>query len=221
MIRLISVTRHYRAGSATTTALDGITLDLPAGSCTAVTGPSGCGKSTLLHLLGGLDRPDRGEVWVGNTALHTADDATLTAYRRSRVGFVFQFFNLLPTMTVRENIELPLLLRGDPAHAAAKKVSELEALFGLGSRSSSRPHELSGGEMQRAALARALAGGPELLLADEPTGNLDSANAKNVAEALLTIASLGRTTMVIVTHSSELADCMPSRLAMKDGRIAP
>lgn len=199
--------------------MDDVSLEVPRGACLAVTGPSGCGKSTLLNILGGLDTPDTGEVWVGDTPLHSADEGTLTRYRRSQAGIVFQFFNLLPSMTVAENVELPLLLRGDPSSASRARVAEVLEIVGLTERSSHFPHQLSGGEMQRAALARALAGKPDVLLADEPTGNLDSANAARVAETLLKIASHGEVTMLIVTHSPELAAQMPGQLAMRDGKI--
>lgn len=194
-------------------------LEIPEGACVAVTGPSGCGKSTLLNILGGLDTPDVGEVWVGDTPLHAAPDQILTQYRRHQVGIVFQFFNLLPSMTVFENVELPLLLRGEARDLARGKVQDILELVGLSPRSRHFPHQLSGGEMQRAALARGLVGSPRLLLADEPTGNLDTANAAHVTETLLKIASQGKVTMLIVTHSVELAEKMPQRFAMRDGKI--
>lgn len=219
MIRFDGVTRKYSGSGGTVTALDSVSLEIPEGSCVAVTGPSGCGKSTLLNILGGLDRPDTGEVWVASTPLHSAGDRELTDYRRHRVGMVFQFFNLLPTMTVEENVELPLLLRGDARSAARERVAEMLELVGLDARARHFPHQLSGGEMQRVALARGLAGKPGLLLADEPTGNLDSVNAGHVSEVLLKIASLREVTMVIVTHSAELAGMMPRNLAMRDGKI--
>ena len=221
MISIKRVSRTYggTGEGGRVAALDNVSLEIPDGACLAITGPSGCGKSTLLNILGGLDAPDSGEVWVDGLALHGASDAELTAYRRQRVGIVFQFFNLLPAMTVAENVELPLLLRGDARAAAASRVGEMLDLVGLAGRARHFPHQLSGGEMQRAALARALAGAPGLILADEPTGNLDSANAANVTEALLKIASQARTTMVIVTHSPDLASALPSRIAMRDGKI--
>jgi len=219
MIRFLSTIRNYSRGATGVRALDGLTLEIPRGSSVAVTGPSGCGKSTMLNILGGLDRPDSGEVWVGDIALHNAPDRMLTDYRRHRVGIVFQFFNLLPSMTVRENIELPLLLRGERARSASRRVDEMLELVDLFPRRAHFPHQLSGGEMQRAALARALAGEPDVLLADEPTGNLDSANAEMVSAALLKIASQARTTMVIVTHSADLAALMPSQIRMRDGKV--
>lgn len=200
-------------------ALDDVSFEIPAGEFVAVTGPSGCGKSTLLHLLGGLDHPDEGEIHVGDLPLHRARDAALTRYRRHEVGIVFQFFNLLPAMTVAENVELPLLLRGEPPRRARARVAAALELADLGGRARHFPHQLSGGEMQRAAFARALAGEPKLLLADEPTGNLDSGGAARVGETLLKIASQKLVTLVIVTHSPELAGLAPGRLTLRDGKI--
>lgn len=221
MVRFKDVTRIYHRGDGVSVpALKGVSLEIAQGDCVAVTGPSGCGKSTLLNLLGGLDRPDSGEIWVGDTALHRAGDKELTRYRRFEIGIVFQFFNLLPSMTVAENVELPLLLRGDSPRKAQDRVSAMLDLVGLGPRSGHFPHQLSGGEMQRTAIARGLAGEPKLLLADEPTGNLDSENASRVAETLLKIASQKIVTLVIVTHSDDLARMAPRHLPMRDGQIA-
>jgi len=219
MIRLEKVSRIYARGGDAVPALQEVNLEIPAGEFVAVTGPSGCGKSTLLNLLGGLDRPDAGEIWVGGLGLHRAGDAELTRYRRHDLGIVFQFFNLLPAMTVAENVELPLLLRGDTAREARVRVDEALALAGLKGRKEHYPHQLSGGEMQRAALARALAGKPLLLLADEPTGNLDSVNAGHVMETLQEIAARRVTTLVVVTHSAELARLAPRHVAMRDGKV--
>ena len=221
MVRFKDVTRIYHRGDGVSVpALNGVSLEIAQGDCVALTGPSGCGKSTLLNLLGGLDRPDSGEIWVGDTALHRAGDKELTRYRRFEIGIVFQFFNLLPSMTVAENVELPLLLRGDSPRKAAARVAEMLDLVGLGPRSGHFPHQLSGGEMQRTAIARGLSGEPKLLLADEPTGNLDSENASRVAETLLKIASQKIVTLVIVTHSDDLARMAPRHLPMRDGQIA-
>lgn len=221
MIRLENVTRTYTRGTASVRALQDVSLRIDDGEFAAVTGPSGCGKSTLLNLLGGLDKPDQGEVWVGKLPLHRAGDAALTRYRRRDLGIVFQFFNLLPTMTVRENVELPLLLRGESARQARPRVAEVMELLDLTARRNHFPHQLSGGEMQRTALARALAGEPRLLLADEPTGNLDSENAARVSESLLKIASQKIVTLIIVTHSEALAGLAPRHIRMLDGQIIP
>lgn len=214
-VRLREVTRVY----GDVRALDGVSLDLAPGEFVTVTGPSGCGKSTLLNLLGGLDHPTSGEVVVDGIPLHTAGEAELTRYRRHTLGVVFQFFNLLPAMTVRENVELPLLLRGERPAATRPRVDEMLDLVGLSHRAGHFPHQLSGGEMQRAAFARALAGGPKVLLADEPTGNLDTANATRVCDTLLKIASQKIAVLVIVTHSEPVAELAPRRIQMLDGKI--
>ncbi|MFZ4775886.1 MAG: ABC transporter ATP-binding protein [Terrimicrobiaceae bacterium] len=219
MIHLRNVTRTYSSGAGVVRALDDVSLDIAAGEFVTITGPSGCGKSTLLNLLGGLDRPTSGEVLVDGLPLHQANEKALTAYRRHTLGIVFQFFNLLPAMTVRENVELPLLLRGDSHKKAGPRVSEMLDLVGLSSRAGHFPHQLSGGEMQRTAIARALAGQPRLLLADEPTGNLDSGNASRVCETLLKIASQKIAVLVIVTHSEPVAAMAPVRIQMLDGKI--
>ena len=217
MIELQNVTRVYSSGSDEVRALDGISLHIGAGEFVSVTGPSGCGKSTLLNLLGGLDHPTSGSIHVAGVPLHCAGEKELTRYRRHTLGIVFQFFNLLPAMTVRENVELPLLLRGESSTDA--RISEMIDLVGLSRRAAHFPHQLSGGEMQRAAIARALAGNPKLLLADEPTGNLDSANAELVCETLSKIASQKIVTLVIVTHSEQVAGLAPARIQMLDGKI--
>jgi putative ABC transport system ATP-binding protein len=217
MIRLSQVTRIYSKGEGGIRALDNVSLEIPFGEFAVITGPSGCGKSTLLNLLGGLDTPDSGEIWIGDLPLHQARDAELTRYRRHDLGIVFQFFNLLPAMTVAENVELPLLLRGD--RRAKARVAQALELVGLIKRKNHYPHQLSGGEMQRAAIARAVAGQPRILLADEPTGNLDSGSAARVAETLLKIASQKVATLVIVTHSEELAGLAARHISMLDGKI--
>lgn len=200
-------------------ALDGVTLHIAPREFVAITGPSGCGKSTLLHLLGGLDRPSRGELHVDGIPLHRADDATLTNFRRHRVGIVFQFFNLLPTMNVLENIAFPLMLDGTRWEEAREKARELVTRVGLRDRAEHLVHQLSGGEQQRTAFARALIHNPALLLADEPTGNLDSRSAELIVELLHQIAADNLTTLVVVTHSAEVAQTARRKIEMRDGRI--
>ena len=202
-------------------ALRNVSLEIAPRTFAAVTGPSGCGKSTLLNLLGGLDQLTEGELSVDGLDLCRATDAELTAYRRQRLGMVFQFFNLLPAMTAVENVELPLLLRGDRARAARTQALAMLDMAGLGGRVHAFPHQMSGGEMQRAAIARALVHGPKLLLADEPTGNLDSDNAARVLALLQKIASQGLATLIIVTHSPEAAAFAHRQIPMMDGRLAP
>jgi len=218
MIRLVKASRSY--GTPPVTALDSVSLEIGRGEFVAITGPSGSGKSTLLNLLGGLDHPTSGEVVVDGVHLERADDRELTLYRRLKLGIVFQFFNLLPSMSVVENVELPLLLRGDDARAARVKALEMLDQVGMARRSSHFPHQLSGGEMQRAAIARGLVHGPSLLLADEPTGNLDSANASQVLEVIAKIASRRTATIIMVTHSDSVAALADRRIRMKDGRVA-
>ncbi len=215
MISLRHVSRAYPGVAA----LDDVSFDIAAGEFTAITGPSGCGKSTLLHLIGGMDAPDAGEIVVDGLALHRASERELTAYRRTRLGVVFQFFHLLPTMTVLENASLPLLLAGEKMSVATARARELIETVGLAERASHFPHQLSGGEMQRAAIARALAHRPAVLLADEPTGNLDSASAGQVLELLQKIASDAAATVVVVTHSEDVAGIAARRLRMRDGKM--
>jgi ABC-type lipoprotein export system ATPase subunit len=197
-----------------------VSLEIAPHSFCAVTGPSGCGKSTLLNLLGGLDQPTSGEITVDGLALHNAGEAELTAYRRKHLGIVFQFFNLLPAMTAVENVELPLLLRGDRTREARTRAAEMLELVGLSPRAEAFPHQMSGGEMQRAAIARALVHRPALLLADEPTGNLDSDNAARVLELFQKIASERLATLIMVTHSPEAAAAAERRIPMMDGRLS-
>jgi putative ABC transport system ATP-binding protein len=220
MIRAVELTRHYRSGDREVHAVRAVSFTIERHEFVAITGPSGCGKSTLLHLLGGLDRPSAGELHVDDLALHAASDDQLTRYRRETVGVVFQFFNLMPTMTLLENVALPLLLDGArwrEAHARARQMIEL---VGLAPRAAHFPHQLSGGEQQRSAIARALVQQPELLLADEPTGNLDSAAAAVVLDLLETIAREKRATLIVITHSEAVAGVATRRLRMQDGRIA-
>lgn len=219
MISLKNVTREYTSGQGTVHALDGVSLEIARHEFVAITGPSGCGKSTLIHLLAGLDHPTAGEIVVGGLALQSADDAALTDFRRHEVGLVFQFFNLLPTMNVRENISLPLLLQGVAPAESEKRADELIALVGLTKRADHFVHQLSGGEQQRTAIARALVHRPALLIADEPTGNLDSVSAASIMELLGKIGRDALTTLIVVTHSAEVARTASRRIEMRDGKI--
>jgi ABC-type lipoprotein export system ATPase subunit len=220
MISLRHVSRLYPSPGGEVHALRDVSLEIAPAEFVAVTGPSGCGKSTLLNLLGGLDQPTAGEITVDGLALHGADDAALTTYRREHLGIIFQFFNLLPAMTALENVELPLLLRGERAREARARAAEMLDLVGLTPRAGAFPHQMSGGEMQRAAIARALVHRPALLLADEPTGNLDSDNAARVLELFQKIASQRLATLIIVTHSPEAAAVAHRKIALIDGRLA-
>lgn len=216
LISLHRVTRRY---SESVTALDDISLDIAEHEFVAITGPSGCGKSTLMHLIGGLDTPTTGEVLVDGLALHAASDAQITDYRRHRLGIVFQFFNLLPTMTALENVCLPLLLQGRPMTEAQPRAEAMLELVGLADRARHFMHQLSGGQLQRTAIARALIHKPKVLLADEPTGNLDSTSAEQVMALLQKIASQRRTTLLVVTHSEEIARQAARRIRLRDGKI--
>jgi lipoprotein-releasing system ATP-binding protein len=200
-------------------ALDGVSFSIAAGEFLAITGPSGCGKSTLLHLLGGLDSPSSGELLVDGLPLHSANDQELTNYRRHSVGVVFQFFHLLPTMTALENVTLPRLLHGEPVRKVKPIAEDLLNLVGLSDRAGHFPFQLSGGQMQRVAIARALIHEPKILLADEPTGNLDSAAAEQVLALLQKIASQGRTTLIVVTHSLEVAQLAQRQIRLRDGKL--
>lgn len=216
MIQIRHLTRRY---TAAVTALDDVSLDIAAGEFVAITGPSGCGKSTLMHLIGGLDTPTSGEIFVDGLPLHGANDADLTAYRRTKVGIIFQFFHLMPTMTVLENVCLPLLLRGDPYVEARRRAEAIIELVGLSDRAGHGMHQLSGGQLQRTAIARALVHDPAVLLADEPTGNLDSTNALQIMTLLQKISSQRRTTMLVVTHSEEIARQAVRCIRLCDGKI--
>jgi ABC-type lipoprotein export system ATPase subunit len=218
MISVRNVTRSYPNSGA---ALDNVSLEICQHEFAAVTGASGCGKSTLLHLLGAMDAPTSGEIIVGGLALHSATEQQRTQYRRRDLGLVFQFFNLLPAMTVLENVSLPLLLQGTTKNEAKARALEMIELVGLSDRASHGIHQLSGGQMQRTAIARALVHRPMLLLADEPTGNLDSMHAGQVLELLQRIASLRQTTLIVVTHSEEVARGASRRIFMRDGKILP
>jgi putative ABC transport system ATP-binding protein len=219
LISLKNVTREYKSGERTVHALDGVSLHIARNEFVAVTGPSGCGKSTLIHLLGGLDKPTSGEIVVDGLALHEANDTALTQFRRRQVGLVFQFFNLMPTMNVLENVSLPLLLQGTAPSEAKKRASELIGQVGLEVRADHFVHQLSGGEQQRTAIARALVHGPAVLIADEPTGNLDSRAAASVMELLDRIGGEARTTLIVVTHSDEVARGASRRIQMRDGKV--
>ncbi|MEN3368249.1 MAG: putative transport system ATP-binding protein [Verrucomicrobiota bacterium] len=219
LISLRNVTREYKTGARAVHALDGVSLEIARNEFVAVSGPSGCGKSTLIHLLAGLERPSAGEILVDGLALHSADDTILTQYRRRQIGLVFQFFNLLPTMNVLENVSFPLLLQGAPLQESEERARELIDLVGLRDRADHFIHQLSGGEQQRTAIARALVHRPSLLIADEPTGNLDSHSAAAVMQLMEKIGADGSTTLIVVTHSDEVARAASRRVEMRDGKI--
>ena len=220
MISLQNVSRYYAAGERSVHALHNVSLMVGRNEFVAVVGPSGCGKSTLMHLIAGLDRPTAGEIVVDGLSLTAADDAKLTNFRRRQLGLVFQFFNLLPTMNALENVSLPLLLQGVSLAESDARARQLLELVGLTNRATHFVHQLSGGEQQRTAIARALVHRPSLLIADEPTGNLDTASAERVLELFRQIARERLTTLVLVTHSAEVAEAASRVVEMRDGKIA-
>jgi putative ABC transport system ATP-binding protein len=220
MIELKNVTRRYQQGENTVLALDDVSLRIESKEFVAVTGESGSGKSTFLHLIGGLDKPDTGVVLVNGLALQIATDKELTEYRARDLGIVFQFFNLLPTLNVLENVCVPLEFQGVKFREAAARAREMLKLVGMEKREHHFVHQLSGGEMQRTAIARALVHRPQVLLADEPTGNLDAANANNVLAIFQRIVDERLTTLVVVTHSTEVAEMAERRIHLRNGQIA-
>jgi putative ABC transport system ATP-binding protein len=213
------VIKVYRAGKSEVIALRGLDMRIANGEAVAVQGPSGCGKTTLLNMIGGIDRPTAGRIEVDGTNIVDAGDGDLVTYRRSKVGFVFQFFNLVPTLTAEENVELPMRLAGLAGDARSKRAQGLLKLVGLEARAGHRPDELSGGEQQRIAIAVALANDPPLILADEPTGELDT---KTGAEILGLFERLHRElgkTVVLVTHDDRVAGIADRILRIEDGKI--
>jgi putative ABC transport system ATP-binding protein len=212
--------RTYTGGSATVRALDGVSFAVGHGEFVALMGPSGCGKSTLLHLCGAMDRPSAGSLSLEGRSLAALSDDELTRVRRDRIGFVFQFFNLLPSLTLGENVALPCLLAGRSAQEAKARAAALADRVGIGHRMAHYPQEVSGGEMQRAAIARALVHEPALLIADEPTGNLDSENGARVLALLVELNRDLRVTILLATHAHEVAAAAGRVLRMRDGRIA-
>src|SRR5574337_168861 len=219
MIRLQQVAKVYSLGKVEVRALDGVTLTIGSGEFVALVGPSGCGKTTLLNLMAGIDRPTSGEVWLEGERLDCLSDDSLTCLRRSKVGIVYQFFNLLPTLTARENVALPLLLNGLQRSDIEGRVERGLQRVGLMHRAEHWPHELSGGEQQRVAIARAIVAEPRVLLADEPTGNLDSVAGEAVLDLLARLHREQGQTIVLATHSQEAMKRAGRIVYLRDGRI--
>jgi putative ABC transport system ATP-binding protein len=217
-IELSNVTKIYHQGDTPVVALDHLHLKMSKGEFLAITGKSGCGKSTLINIIGGLDTPDQGQILVDGEDITQMDDYRLTLFRRKRVGIIFQFFNLLPILSVEENIVLPYLLMGN-SNPPETKIDRLLQETGLSERRHHKPHELSGGEMQRVAICRALINDPELILADEPTGNLDTTSGKQVLEILKRLKEEQGKTILLVTHSQEGAVIADRVLRMRDGKL--
>jgi ABC-type lipoprotein export system ATPase subunit len=218
VVRLVRVSKSYRKGSETIHAASDVTLEVAERGMVAIVGPSGSGKSTLLHLIGGMDQPSEGDVIVAGQVVNRLSQAELTAFRRKTVGFVFQTFNLIPNLTAVENVALPMEFEGVTRAARLGRAKGLLERFQLGNRMNHRPRELSGGEMQRVAIARAVANEPRLVLADEPTGNLDTRSGQIVYELLREISR--ERTVLVVTHSEELAGLADRVVHMRDGRLS-
>jgi putative ABC transport system ATP-binding protein len=219
MIAVRDVHKVFHQGQTEVRALAGVSLDIEAGAFVSIMGPSGSGKSTLLHLMGGLDLPTSGEVSLDGTPLSRLSDDEITVLRRRKIGFVFQFFNLLPTYTAEENVALPLLLDGVSRRTIRPRVDAALAQVGLEHRRRHRPEELSGGEMQRVAIARALVIDPRVILADEPTGNLDTKTGEQVLDLLAAANRDRHCTIVLVTHDSRAAAHARRLVTLKDGTV--
>ena len=218
IIQFIDVSKSYQNGSQPVTALEAVSLSLHTGDFATIMGPSGGGKTTLLNLLAGLDLPDRGQIVLNGRKVSDLSDHELTLLRRKEIGIVFQFFNLMPTLTVMENVELPLLL----AHSSrtdGQRIKTLLNYVGLWHRADSFPAELSGGEMQRVAIARALVHQPTILLADEPTGNLDSENGMKILDLMKQVSTDFQTTVILVTHNPQVAKIGNHRFEIRDGKL--
>ena len=216
MVRARGLRLHYGAGAGLVRAVDGIDLDVAAGETVAVVGPSGCGKSSLLYLLGGLERPTAGEVWLAGERVDRLRETAMARLRNHTIGFVFQAFELIDELTAVENVELPALLGGVASRAARRRAVELLERLGLAQRAGHLPSQLSGGQRQRVAIARALVGDPQVLLADEPTGNLDSAATLEVLRVFGDLRRDGQT-VIVVTHDARIAATADRLVGMRDG----
>ena len=219
MVRAENLIKNYMLGEVTVNALKGVFLDIQQGEFLAIMGASGSGKSTLLHILGGLDRATSGTVWVEGQCFTDMDDNAITLFRRSSIGIVFQFFNLIPTLTVEENIALPLLIAGKRLQTYQSKIDELLQIIGLYEKRCYKPGQLSGGQQQRVGIARAFVIDPRLILLDEPTGNLDSKTGANILALLTEVHHTFHTTIVMVSHNPIYAEYAERTIFLKDGLI--
>jgi len=219
VVRTVNLTRRYEMGDAFVDALQGVDLTIARAEFVALVGPSGSGKSTVLNLIGGLDRPTSGQVWINGTELSASDERTLTRHRREHVGFVFQSFNLLPRLTAEENVALPLMFGSIPEKERRARARSLLGRVSLEQRLDHRPTQLSGGEQQRVAIARALIGQPALLLADEPTGNLDTGTGAEIMALLRKLNQEQDLTLLVVTHDAEVAAFADRVVKLRDGRV--
>jgi putative ABC transport system ATP-binding protein len=218
LIRVAGLTRHYQMGGTTVRALDGVDIEIEPHTFTVVMGPSGSGKSSLLYLLGGLDRPSGGEIWVDDQRLDTMDENRLAVFRRDRMGFIFQSFNLVQSMSALENVAFPMQFAGVVASQRKERAASLLNQVGLADRSHHKPSELSGGQQQRVAIARALVNNPALILADEPTGNLDTTSGVTVMQLLSDLHRGGRTVLV-VTHDPRMTRFATHKIFLLDGKV--
>lgn len=219
LIRVEDLHRHFTMGDQTVRALSGVTTTIAAGEFLAMMGPSGSGKSTLLYLLGGLDRPTSGQIWIDGQELSGLDEGGLALYRQLMVGFIFQSFHLIPTMTALQNVMFPMVFAQVPMADRRTRAAELLTLVGLGKRLDHRPTELSGGQQQRVAIARALANNPRLILADEPTGNLDSHTGEEIMALLVRLNREEGRTILIVSHDPSVTDYATRALYLRDGAL--
>ena len=217
--RTSGLSKHYHTRAEEIHALRDVNWQVDAGQAVAIMGPSGCGKTTLLNLLGGVDRPSSGQVVVDGQDLNSATERVLETYRLRTVGFVFQLFNLIPSMTAFENLEMPMMVLGMPAVERRARSGELLAMMGIAEKGQKRPEELSGGEQQRVAIALALANDPALILADEPTGNLDTENTLAITKLLLSLSTAYGKTVVLVSHDLTVVEQFPSISTMRDGHF--
>ncbi len=218
LIHTENITKHYKIGNYVVEALRGVSIDIEKGEYIAITGPSGSGKSTMMHLLGCLDTPTSGKYFLSGVDVTSLTDLELSRLRNREIGFVFQTFNLLPRISVTKNVELPLMYAGVSAKERAKQTESILERVGLGHRKNHRPNELSGGEMQRVAVARALINNPEVVFADEPTGNLDSKTGKEIMALFNDLAKEGNT-IILVTHDATVANYAKRQLKMLDGKL--
>ena len=219
LVELRNVSKIYRLGGEEIRALDNVTLDIEIGEFISVIGPSGSGKSTLMHILGCLDSPSSGSIQLDGVMIHDASPSQLAAIRNQKIGFVFQFFNLLPKLSVLQNVELPMVYAGKNHRERRESAMEALKLVGMENRAKHRPSQLSGGQQQRAAIARALVNQPKIIFADEPTGNLDSHTGEAILELFRKLSTEGRT-IALVTHDPEIAAVTPRRIEIRDGKIA-
>src|SRR6266851_4921602 len=219
LVELRNVCKIYHLGGEEIRALDGVSLDIEPGEFISIIGPSGSGKSTLMHILGCLDSPTSGTIKLDGTMIHDASPRELARIRNRKIGFVFQFFNLLPKLNVLQNVELPMVYSGLPARKRRERAMEALQMVEMENRARHRPMQLSGGQQQRAAIARALVNHPKIVFADEPTGNLDSHTGEVILELFRTLSQEGRT-IALVTHDPEIAAVTPRRIEIRDGKIS-